>query len=778
MKQFFKSDNIFNYLLVIFLLVSSTLLASGKSEKNRNYLLHTDANVARLKEQIKTDPEVKQAWEHQLQKAEELLKRDRNVVADLQELGLAYRMTGDARFGDRIKQTLFQVTNQQTWEGQELLQRTPPWKGGLGTAHSCFFVSIGFDCVYEYLNKAERKQIAEGIVRLGIKPAMDDWLGPETNIHTFDTMGHNWWSACVDMAGFAALAVRDEIPQAKQWVEKISEYSVEWFNYTGSVLQNKPVSFDRNGGFYESINYANFGFSQYLLFRLGHQNVFPTVKMPEIPQLEPMADFFIQTTYYSGEGPMAVNFGDGSSRRNGNACVLLLWNLGFHKDRYAWYLIHTNHGDDKEGLTVGTANGLILNPDLDDLKKDYVPEIPTTQIFPDMGWAMLRDSWKNDASFLAVKSGITWNHSHADAGSYILFHKGKNLIIDSGHSGYSSPLYTQYDCQSEAHNVVLFNGEGQRTKDPYFGVVNPGSLHNLIGTDDFKYLLANATGPYSHILTRNYRSFIWVGDVILVIDDLLSDEPGQFEWLLHYEGESKRNGLDLSIKDGDAEVLVRPLFPETFPNGGLPHDFPEQMRLEEKLGYKDRDTRQPYWSISHFEKTERTKFVTAIILKNDQNKDKLPKIERFDGKDFQGVRITQNGKTTEIYLNLLADGRIMHRNSLNMMNGWDTDAYLMALTFPEGADRSKPENLKQLFIGSGSYLRRDGKPVIHALSKFFAVVNFDGNNRTIQFQGQPVVKLQLAAEGNSGSVILNGEKQKTEYNSETKMIELDLNTLK
>lgn len=397
-----------------------------------------------------------------------------------------------------------------------------------------------------------------------------------------------------------------------------------------------------------------------------------------------------------------------------------------------------------------------------------------------MGWATLRDSWKDNATLLAVKSGLTWNHSHADAGSYILFHKGKNLIIDSGNCWYGNPLYTQYYCQSEAHNVVMFNGQGQDRKDPYFGSVNHGSLLNLIDADGLKYVMANATGPYSHLLSRNYRSFLWIGDVILVIDDLLAHEPGKFEWLLHYNGESKRKGLDLSVKDGDAEVLVRPLYPETFPDGGLPHDFPEKMRLEEKSGWEDHepDVKQPYWSISHFQDTDRTKFVTAIILKNDQNKDKLPKIERFDGKDFLGVRITQNGQVSEIYFNLLADGRIMHRNSIINMNGWDTDSYLMSLTFPQGADLSKPENLKQLFIGSGSYLRRDGKPLIHALSKYFAVVDFDGVNQNIKFQGQPVVKLQIAADRNPTSIILNGEKQKAVYHQNSKIIELNINTLK
>lgn len=764
---------------ILLLIAVCVLSITAFSAQKHRYLLHTDANIARLKEQIKNDLEVKQTWEHQLQKAEDILKRERNSAPDLQELGLAYRMTGETRFAERIKQALLQVIKQETWEGQDLLQRTPPWKGGLGTAHTSFYVAIGFDCAYEYLLSTDRKTIADGIVRLGIKPAMDDWLNPETNIHTIDTMGHNWWSACVDMAGFAALVVKDEIPEAKKWAEQISEVVTEWVNFSGNVMDNKPVSFDRDGGFYESINYASFGFSQYLIFRLAFQNVLPDVKMPEVSQMEKMADFFIQTTYFTKEGPLSVNFGDSSIKRNGNACVLLLWNLGIHKDRCAWYLQKTKHGTDKEGFQLDSPQGLILHPDLPKVDESKMPDLPESKLFQDMGWATLRNSWTDNSTMLGIKCGTTWNHAHADAGSFILFHQGKNLIIDSGNSSYGRPEYTGYYCQSEAHNVALFNGKAQSRKDPYFGVKNVGHLYNLLDAGNLKYIYADAIGPTSQWFMRNYRHFIWVGDVILVIDDLEAYEPGKFEWLLHYNGESKRRGLDLSIKQDDAEVIVRPLYPETFPVGGLPHDFPEKMRLEEKSGLKDHepDVKQSYWSISHFQDTDRTKFVTAIILKNELNKDKLPKIERFDGKDFLGVRITQNGKTTEIYLNLLADGRIKHRNSLNVMNGWDTDAYLMALAFPEGSDRTKPENLKQLFIADGSYLRRDGKPTIHALSKFFTVVDYDGNNRNIRFQGQPVVQLRLEADRNT-AVIVNGEKQKVEYNQDSKMIELSLNSIK
>jgi Heparinase II/III-like protein. len=757
---------------IVFLIVVCFFSLSVFAQK-RSYLLYTDANLTRLKDQVKNNAEVKQAWNKLMQKVDGLMQKERNAIIDVQELGLVYRMTGDEKYAKRIKETIINELKSESWEDPILLKRTPAWNSGLHTAHCTFNCSLGFDCIYDYLNKDERKAIAEGIVRLGINRTLGDWINPETNIHTIDSMGHNWWSACVDIAGFAALALRNEMPEWKDWVNTVQEASVEWFNYSGSLLDNKIPTFDREGGFWESINYANFGFSQYLLFRLAHQNVFPNQKQPEIAQMEPMADFFIKTTYFTYQEALTVNFGDGNIHGSGRACVLLLWNLGFQKERYAWFLDKTSHGDNKEWMTLESPVGLALNPNLPKYDVSKMPGIQTSSLLPDMGWAMLRNSWKDNATMLAVKSGLTWNHSHADAGSYILFHNGKNLIIDSGNCSYANPLYTEYYCQSEAHNVVLWNGKGQEKRDAYFGTVNHGSLQNLLDAGEFKYVLADATGPYSHNLLRNYRSFLWVGDVILVYDDLLAYESGQFEWLLHYNGVSKRNGLDLSIKQDNAEVIVRPLFPETFPDGGLPHDFPEKMRLDECWGWQDHkpENKVSYLSVSHFEKTERTKLVTAIILKTDENNDKLPVVERFDGKDFLGVRITQNGETTECYFNLLADGRIKHRNSLINMNGWDTDAYLLALTFKQGADYTKASNLKRMFIGQGSYLRKGGEPVIRALSKFFTAMNFD--KMDMLFSGQKGVKVLMSQDKKPAIFTVNGQKESFNYDQKKRCIEFE-----
>ena len=758
------------------LLIITCLIALESYGQERKYLLLTDENISRLEKRIQNDEVFEDLWDEQYDEAKGLLKKDRLRASDGILLGFVYRVTGEEKFAAKAKEMLLNYASRETWEGQTLLKRDPPWTAGLGTSHTSYDIALSYDCIHNYLSESERKEIAEAIVKLGIKPAQTQWLDPSNSYHTFDTMGHNWWSACVYMAGFASLAVRDEIPEAKKWAKEIEETSREWINFSGSVLQNKPSTFDRDGGFYESTGYASYALREYLLFVNAYENV-SDVPAYRSPILDKIGDFFINTSYFVKEGrDLGTNFGDASTGATGGRVIELLWNLGYTNQQNAWVLNRAKMNG-YNGLSSPVF--MTLFPELPAMEPGQLLDLPTSHLYQDMGWATLRSSWEDDATMLAVKSGFTWNHTHADAGSYILYHKGKNLIIDGGKGSYLNPLYTEYYCQSEAHNVIFFDGKAQDRDDPYFGTINHGSLHNLIEGDDFKYILANATGPYTQILARNYRNFIWVGNVILVIDDLLAHEPGEFEWLLHYNGESElKSGIDLTIKDGNAGVRVRPLYPETFPPGGeRPHDFPENMRLTEKWGYEDGkpENKKPHWSVSHFEKTVRTKFVTAIILEDEDGQIDLPTIEKFEGKDFIGVSVTQDGTTTDVYFNLLADGRLKHRNSAIEMNGWKTDSYLTALKYSEGADKTKIENVKEVFLGHGSYLRRDGQVLMHSLSKYTALAEDFQTKPKVKFQGQKNAVLRVRSTSQSDNLLLNNETVGGEYEADIQLIKIKLN---
>jgi hypothetical protein len=761
------------------------------------YLTYSDANIARLKERVAREPGIAAAWNEMLANATRMLEGGASAGGggrggrgggggggnDL--LCLAYRMTGDKKFGERVKQNLL-AQNLGGRDDAMLLLREPPWNSSLGSGAACAAFGLAFDSVHDLLTPDERKTLASRLAEKGILPVLNDWVLGAKRIHALDTMGHNWWSAIVFGAGIGAMAIMDEEPRAHGWVERVGAAEAEWLRYAGSLLENKPANFDRNGGFYESINYANFAIGSYLPWRLAWRDAFVAPALsgvegppPAFAVLDRIGDHFLHTSYpHSGGLPMSLNFGDGSLNASGAGSVTLLWALGYRKPAYLWYLKQFRDAGGRAGELGG--GGLLRNSPRDLLYAPTdaeiaaipaTPELPRSQIFPDMGWVALRSSWDPDATLLGIKSGFTWNHAHADNGSFILFHRGKYLLIDSGNSSYATPEYDDYYRQSVAHNVVTFNGKAEHLENTYYGSKFSGTVSHLIDAGDFRYVLADATGPSADRFIRNFRSFLWIGDVILVIDDLKSFEPGQFEWLLHFNGEGKRNGLDVRIVDGDASAIVRPLFPEPFPNAGLPTDYPERMRLVEKTGLKDHEPKSPmkYFAFAPAELTRRTKFITAIIPVKDASAS-LPKIERFRTLEVNGVRVTQNGTMTEVTLNLLADGRIRHRNANLVHNGWETDAYLTVMAWPEGANTADPDAASRIFVADGSYLRRDGKVVLDSLSKVYLAATKRGAALDVQLQGQPVINALLRAPTKPSEVRLNEKVVTPRYDVEAKTV--------
>ena len=346
------------------------------------------------------------------------------------------------------------------------------------------------------------------------------------------------------------------------------------------------------------------------------------------------------------------------------------------------------------------------------------PDLPLSALYGDIGWASLRSSWDRNATLLGVKSGYTWNHSHADAGSFLLFHRGEYLLNDSGKCTYGRLEYDGYYRQSQAHNVVL-----------------------------------------------------------LIIDDLKTFVPGKFEWLLHVDGTAKQSGRDLEVARGESRVLVRPLFPAQFPIEGYPADFPENMRLVEKTGLKDRepDTKVPYYAFAAPEPSRRAKFLTAVLLVNGKDQADLPQLERLEGPDYIGLRVRQSGTTTDVYLNLRADGSIMHRNGNLKVNGWETDAYLTAITFLDGHDMTDPDAASRYFIAQGSYLRREDKVVLDSLSKVFLMAERSASGLDVLLQGQPVINAYLRSARPPETLMVNNVRRDAPYDEATKMVKISAN---
>jgi len=573
-------------------------------------------------------------------------------------------------------------------------------------------------------------------------------------------MGHNWWSVCVSMAGLAALSLVGDQPQAETWAHRVSDVFPEWFYYQGNILQNKPANFDSKGAFYESVNYANYALSEYLLFRLAYSNVFGKSAAPDIPLLETAGDFFVHSCYPSSDSIMSVNFGDSSLRATGARTMRLLLANGYDAPQYHWYLARTDRGlKDPVGLIYDKLNDQQALPD------DYAKSM----LYPDIGWAVLRSSWRDNATMLAIKSGFAWNHAHPDAGSFILFHHGKPLIIDSGNCSYSRREYTSYYRHSKAHNVILTDGHAQNPEDcgnGDRGTVTPGRIPRLMDAAGLKYVFADATGATSWKFSRNYRHFLWIDDVILIFDDVRTHEKGRLEWLLHYQDKAEKQGERILLSNGDTRAIVQPL-------------FPEEMKFIEKKGLEDHqpDNEVTYLAFTPEQPARDAKFITAVFPLEPGSEEPAVQVELLKTNEAIGVRLVDGNMLTEVYLNLRADGRKMHRNSCNVIDGWDTDAYIFAVTRPKDADQNDPDSVVRYFVASGSYLRKNGKVVLDSLSKVDTVF-VPGRQTQVWLEGQPVTNVFLRAVAKPDAVVLNGRSVKVLYDETEHTVRLGTNLTK
>jgi hypothetical protein len=751
--------------------------ASASLRPERPRLYFTREKVEALRSRLPRDKPFAEAWGQILQRAERYLgdefvsleKADggqgqhgnygapsSQISGMASTLGLAYRLSGEARFAQKLKAGLLHYGRLRRWAGDA--GHEPPWQSELNTARFCFAYAVGYDTIHDTLTPDERKQIAAAMVRLGIRPTLEDWLWPSGRIHALDSMGHNWWSVCVAMAGVASLALAGEVPDAAAWAHQVADAFPEWFAYAGNILQNKSPNFDREGAFYESVGYADYALSEFLLFRLAHANVFPGAPVPESPLLERSGEFFVHTCYPRTDGMLSVNFGDSSLRADGARTVWLLGANGYANDMYRWYLGQCRARlDDPLHLVYGQPESVPPLPD----------EVPLAKNYPDIGWAMMRSSWAPDATLLAVKSGFAWNHAHPDAGSFILFHGGEPLIIDSGNCSYSRREYTTYYRQSQAHNVVLWNGKGQNPEDcggADRGVAIPGSVHHLLDAAGIRYLLADATGPTSWIHSRNYRHLLWIDGVILIVDDLRSHEPGRYEWLLHHEGTAQSDDAGLLVANGNrSQARVYPL-------------FPEHQVVTEKEGLKDHepDTKVTYLSLGPTNLCREIKFVTAIVpLPVDPN-ESIPVITPFQGPEFLGVTLRSRDRVTDVFLNLRADGRKMHRNSCHVLRGWETDAYLLGLTRSITADPNNPQAVERCFVACGSYVRNQGQVLLDSLSKLYAAFTIRQTAGEAALSGQPVLAAALWNPQPPQSWRLNGAPAVWTYDPKSRMVHLRL----
>ena len=669
------------------------------------YLFFSQADIERFRDKIRTDAAAKERYDKAVEKAEEYLNEpfvtwehadgsetqhanfgalngQANKLCDC--LGLKYLIEGDERCARRLKELIVCFTGFERWYAHSYYVRQPnPWHSDLCSTATTLALGRIYDIIYNYLTPAERDELAAGIWEKGVRPALGDWALPETRIHAVDSMGHNWWAVCIAEAATALLAVREHLPEAtvSHALYHTDRALAAYMTYPGNTLFNKTRSFDDKGMFYEGVGYDNYGSGTLMRYlwcseRYSGRNGTVRAALPD-GLCEAPLHFLYPVTKDGKTAYLSLDFCDSDTdnvpERIARYAVML--GLDTSPVRALASTLGTGIWEEIAGYDFGSLKG-------------SMEALPKTAFFSS-GYAVARDTWEPDGTVFAVKSGMCWNHAHNDAGSFMIFHKGRPFFTDSGTCDYTSPKYHGFYCQDAAHSLLLIDGRSSRDEELYRGNKFPGAIIDGYEGKDFVFVQADATGPAAHLCSRLYRNFLWIENRLLVIvDDVFCHEPRIVQFSLHCDGTYRQEGGAVLFDNNGMTARLIAHQPGT--------------KLAEKAGHEShqQDVDKPYIELSDGARERTHTLFHSLELDPEQHP---TDIERLESVDARGIRITDGDTEREIWYNRRADGHIMHDNSQNTIAGFDTDAYLMMIT------RDRREHTERVFAVCASFLRRGGK---------------------------------------------------------------------
>lgn len=478
-------------------------------------------------------------------------RRVQNEVGlGIPEAALAYKITGDKKYLDAAKVYLDTACEYKTW-GYEYSKPNID----LAAGHLLYGFGWGYDLLYNDLTAAEKEKYRAKMIKQArilyafFKPR-------EGRMYTYS---QNHTSIPVSGLAVAAYALLDD-PEMKKTGE-----AQEWADFSRAIFDRVLATHGTDGYFYESMEYWIFSTPWLVHYMDAHYKATGEDLYKGMTGLELSHKYVSHITLPGAEfnfdfgdiydGPLTrERKGDNYHRERINGKFRTNYNILYNfASRY------------RSGEAQGVADWLKKKGQVNAEEfwtfiwyDDTVPSIPiekqpTAHYFKDHGVVLWRNSWEDDATAFAFKAGppeghdayehikkfpdwrLSSGHAHPDAGSFIIWSKGKYLTGDSGYAGVPLTIH---------HNTLLFDGNGQAKEGKghnVFAEVDYAHL-NAIKINNVKFdgkglsLLADITSAYEPEVgvKKFHRKFTFTAPgTFTVEDDVQTAKPQTISAVLH-----------------------------------------------------------------------------------------------------------------------------------------------------------------------------------------------------------------------------------------------------
>jgi hypothetical protein len=509
-------------------------------------LLYGPGDVARLRQRARQFP----AWLDQLRQAgekaaaypvEQLAQTTEAYyeLPYLEAVSNAYLYWGEPRLAQAAEQIIEHFLQAEPWVAHVHW----PMRFDHCAANTASAIVQALDAIAGVLPSARREEICRRLVTKAILPFTQVcrerdpfWSRRETK--------SNWRIMTCGEAGLAVLGTAEYNPDLPESLAFAAEGVLDTLAYV-------PPEGDWPEGLVYWLTTLGFGLRfMHALYRMtgGQINLF------EHPALGVTGDYLIHLLKPDGS---VYNFNDNRATIGGDL-------FG-----YLRLLAHYRQRPDWAWVAARSPEPSLFSLLLADADENLKPPTARAAYFPSTGVVAMRSGWQPRFTFVGFKSGPSnVGHSHLDANAIFLAVDGQDLIREEGYWSQDHPggffeaaeRRWHYDANATVgHNTLLVDGHGQ-TWGPaeYAGKIERFEEH---GTHF--WTIGEASAAYPGLLHRFRRWLVFVPPALLVVfDEVESDRPRHFEWLIHYGGRiSGERDLHI-IRSGHAAAVLRWLAPD------------------------------------------------------------------------------------------------------------------------------------------------------------------------------------------------------------------------
>lgn len=473
----------------------------------------TQAEIDALKQKTKTQPDL---WSTALQNVRALTSQPPPPPAETRraqnEVGLAiaqaafiYKVTDDKKYLDGARRYMDAAVSYNVWG----YPNNKP-DVDLAAGHLLYGLGWAYDLLYNDLTPAERIKYRDKLVRQA--KLMYEYFKPKSGKTYAYSQNHTF----IPLAGLGvtSYALMGEVPEANDWAA-----------LTRAVYDRVLATYSKDGYYYEGMEYWIFSTPWMVHYMDAHQHSTGEDLYRLTPGLKQAHTYVAHATLPGGE--FNFDFGDiyagaTTRARTGDDYERERVNGHFRTNYNILYHLASVYGNgDAQGVAdwlkaKGQVNAeefwtfIWYNPQI---KPVAIERQQKWRYFSDHGVVYWRSSWADDATAFAFKAGpseghaakalvdefpdwrLSSGHAHPDAGSFIIWSKGRYLTGDSGYAGI--PL-------TEHHNTVVFSGKGQAKEgaghdvwvDMPYERLDRISIGNVKADDKRVSLTADLTSAY------------------------------------------------------------------------------------------------------------------------------------------------------------------------------------------------------------------------------------------------------------------------------------------